>query len=80
VIKKLKLGGVDSESLRAATKEDRAAASAFLVENVLGKDVILRVIRRGDYFYARISTSTLPSVTDTMFEKGLLTAFKKPEL
>lgn len=85
--KKVKLGGIDSNSVRSLSVEQAENIVRFINERVLGKDVLLKTTRRGDFFYGRVfyGINTASNLLDDLLaefnndEVGSLKRFDKPE-
>ena len=75
--KRLRLLGVDSDYVRSLDTEGIRSAIAFFRDRVEGRTVELRVLRKGEYYYARVvygADST--DLLEEMVIAGLLKKFE----
>lgn len=78
VTKRLKLAGVDSQHLRSLPDADVQKATEFLRGRIEEQTVLIRPIRKGEHFYARVMYGPEESdVLDEMVRSGLLRKFDR---
>ena len=78
VLKRLKLAGVDSQHLRELSEADQQRATDFLRGRIEGQVVLIRPLRKGEHFYARVMYGPEESdVFDEMVRSGMLRRFER---
>lgn len=78
VLKRLKLAGVDSQHLRTMSEAEQQKATEFLRGRIEGETVLIRPLRKGEHFYARVMYGTEEAdVLDEMVRCGLLRKFDR---
>jgi len=78
VLKRLKLAGVDSGHLRSLSEADQQKATEFLRGRIEGETVLIRPLRKGEHFYARVLYGPEESdVLDEMVRSGMLRKFDR---
>jgi hypothetical protein len=78
VLKRLKLAGVDSQHLRESSETDRIKATEFLRGRIEGQTVLIRPLRKGEHFYARVFYGPEESdILEEMARFGLLRRFER---
>lgn len=78
VTRRLKLASVDSQHLRSMSPADVQRATEFLRSRIEGQRVLLRPMRKGEHFYARVFYGPEESdVLDEMITSGLLRRFER---
>lgn len=78
VLKRLKLAGVDSQHLRELSEEDQRKATEFLRQRIEGQMVLLRPLRKGEHYYARVLYGPEESdILDEMVRSGFLRRFER---
>lgn len=78
VTKRMKLGGVDSQHLKAMSDEAQAKATDFLRQRIEGQTVMIRPLRKGEHYYARVYYGPEESdILDEMVRLGLLQKFER---
>ena len=76
--RRLKLSGVDSQHLRALSPGDVQRATEFLRSRIEGQKVLIRPVRKGEHFYARVYYGPEESdVLEEMVTSGLLRKFER---
>ncbi len=76
--KRLKLASVDWDHLRSLGLNGQQKASEFLRQRVEGQEVVLRVVRRGEYFFAHVLYGPEErDLLDEMVGLGLLKKFER---
>ncbi len=78
VLKRLKLAGVDSQHLRESSDADRLKATEFLRNRIEGQTVLIRPLRKGEHYYARVLYGPEESdILEEMIRSGLLSRFER---
>ena len=78
VLKRLKLAGVDSQQLRDSSEADRLKATEFLRNRIEGQTVLIRPLRKGEHYYARVLYGPEESdLLEEMIRSGLLSRFER---
>jgi len=78
VMKRLKLAGVDSHHLRSLSEDDQRKATEFLRNRIEGETVLIRPLRKGEHFYAKVMYGAEESdILDEMVRCGLLRKFDR---
>ena len=78
VTKRLKLSGVDSQHLRSLPEADQLKATEFLRNRIEGETVILRPVRKGEHYYARVFYGVEESdILEEMVRSGMLRKFER---
>lgn len=76
--KKMKLGSVDDVKLKLLTEEQKTSAAEFFRSRVEGQEVVLRVVRRGEFHYASVFYGVeSKNIVEEMFALGLLPKYAK---
>jgi hypothetical protein len=76
--RRLKLAGVDSQHLRSLGQDDVQKATEFLRTRIEGQVVLIRPIRKGEHFYARVYYGPEESdLIDEMVLSGFLRRFDR---
>jgi endonuclease YncB( thermonuclease family) len=77
-IRRLKLAGVDSNHLRSLEPDALEEATKFLRNRIEGRTVMLRPIRKGEHYYARVCYGPEErDVLEEMITHGLLRRFER---
>ena len=78
VLKRLKLAGVDSQHLRALPETEQAKATEFLRGRIEGQTVLIRPLRKGEHYYAKVLYGPEESdILDEMVRSGMLRRFER---
>ena len=78
VLKRLKLSGVDSQHLRSMPETDQLKATEFLRNRIEGQMVLIRPLRKGEHYYARVYYGPEESdILEEMVRSGLLRKFER---
>ena len=78
VLKRLKLAGVDSQHLRALSELDQSKATEFLRGRIEGQAVLIRPLRKGEHYYAKVLYGPEESdILEEMVRSGLLRRFER---
>lgn len=78
VLKRLKLAGVDSQHLRELPEAERLKATEFLRGRIEGQEVLIRPLRKGEHYYARVFYGPEESdILEEMIRSGLLRRFER---
>ena len=76
LLKRFKLSGVDWSHMERMDSNERGKASEFLRGRIEGQQVILRVVRKGEHYYARVYYGPEErDVFNEMSDQGLLRRF-----
>lgn len=76
--RRLKLAGIDSHHLRSLGQEEIQKATEFLRSRIEGQVVLIRPIRKGEHFYARVYYGPEESdLIDEMVMSGLVCRFER---
>lgn len=78
VTKRLKLSGVDSQHLRSLSDEVQTRATDFLRSRIEGQRIVIKPLRKGEHFYARVFYGPEESdILEEMVRSGLLRRFER---
>ena len=78
VTKRLKLAGVDSQHLRSLSDEAQTKATDFLRCRIENQRVVIRPLRKGEHYYARVFYGPEESdILEEMVRSGLLRRFER---
>ena len=76
--RRLKLSGVDSQHLRSLSEAAVQKATEFLRSRIEGKTVMIRPVRKGEHFYARVFYGPEEAdIFEEMIVSGLLRKFER---
>ena len=77
-VRQMKLSGVSWDHVNALSEDARDRATEALREMIEGQFVKMRVIQRGQFYYARVFLVE-EDVLECMVQRGYLARFEKPQ-
>lgn len=78
VTKRLKLSSVDANHLRSLSEVELQKATEFLRGRIEGQTVLIKPLRKGEHYYARVMYGPEESdVLEEMVRSGMLRKFER---